>query len=75
MGKIRFLKSLFVSVLLLLSFSRGFDRKVMETVEYQATTQMQEIGVIPRTMIEVMDYKDPEPNTNTQTGYIFAPPS
>ncbi|GKV08744.1 hypothetical protein SLEP1_g20337 [Rubroshorea leprosula] len=53
----------------------GFDRKVMETVEYQATTQMQEIGVIPRTMIEVMDYKDPEPNTNTQTGYIFAPPS
>ncbi|CAK9308975.1 unnamed protein product [Citrullus colocynthis] len=31
-------------------------------------------GKIRKMMIEVMDYADPGPNTNTRTGYLNPPP-
>ncbi|GMJ08806.1 hypothetical protein HRI_004549800 [Hibiscus trionum] len=75
MGRSCFLKSLLVSMLLLLSFSQdqGFcTRKLMEAVEFEnSTAQLEESA---GTMIEIMDYKDPEPNVNPKTGYIFNPP-
>ncbi|KAI6670335.1 hypothetical protein NL676_005220 [Syzygium grande] len=55
------------SILLLSSSSHGLGRKVMETVK-------QESGGQWRKMAEVMDYADPEPNTNPRTGYLLSPP-
>ncbi|KAJ4707431.1 Serrate RNA effector molecule like [Melia azedarach] len=54
----------------------GFGRKPMErTVEVQdATVHIQEAGAEAREMIELMDYKEPGPNTNPKAGYPFSPP-
>ncbi|GLU11073.1 hypothetical protein SLE2022_278430 [Rubroshorea leprosula] len=77
MGRLRFVRALLVSVLLVFSFSQGFGRKAMETdVEYeQVTAQIEEVpGLLPREMTELMDYSETGPNTNPRTGYIFTPP-
>ncbi|KAK3409209.1 hypothetical protein EUGRSUZ_J01355 [Eucalyptus grandis] len=34
----------------------------------------QESGGKWRKMVEVMDYSDPEPNTNPRSGYLLSPP-
>ncbi|KAK6280080.1 hypothetical protein POUND7_020347 [Theobroma cacao] len=74
MGRSWFLKLLLLSMLLVLS-SQGFGRKVMETVEFEeSTAQSGEFADTSREMIEIMDYKDPGPNINPKTGYIFSPP-
>ncbi|EOY03488.1 Uncharacterized protein TCM_018578 [Theobroma cacao] len=47
----------------------------METVEFEeSTAQSEEFAGTSREMIEIMDYKDPGPNINPKTGYIFSPP-
>ncbi|KAG4179316.1 hypothetical protein F383_14499 [Gossypium arboreum] len=76
MGRSCFLNLLLLSMLLLLSFSQGFSiRKMMETVEFEeSTAQLEENADTSREMIEIMDYKDPGPNVNPRTGYIFSPP-
>ncbi|KAG4179315.1 hypothetical protein ERO13_A10G100200v2 [Gossypium hirsutum] len=77
MGRSCFLNLLLLSMLLLLSFSQGFSiRKMMETVEFEESTAQleQENADTSREMIEIMDYKDPGPNVNPRTGYIFSPP-
>ncbi|KAK8663993.1 hypothetical protein V6N13_083798 [Hibiscus sabdariffa] len=79
MGRSCFLKLLLLSLLLLLSFSRGQGfcaRKLMETVDQfeESTALLQESAETSREMIEIMDYKDPGPNVNPKTGYIFSPP-
>ncbi|KAB2061731.1 hypothetical protein ES319_A10G105900v1 [Gossypium barbadense] len=76
MGRSCFLNLLLLSMLLLLSFSQGFSiREMMETVEFEeSTAQLEENADTSREMIEIMDYKDPGPNVNPRTGYIFSPP-
>uniref|UniRef100_A0A2N9I673 Uncharacterized protein n=2 Tax=Fagus sylvatica TaxID=28930 RepID=A0A2N9I673_FAGSY len=76
MGRSCFLRILLVSSLLVLFFSHGFGRKVMETVEDEdnSTVQGEEAIGKSRELIEVMDYSDPGPNTNPRTGYILSPP-
>ncbi|KAH1047794.1 hypothetical protein J1N35_038578 [Gossypium stocksii] len=77
MGRSCFLNLLLLSMLLLLSFSQGFSiRKMVETVEFEESTAQleQENADTSREMIEIMDYKDPGPNVNPRTGYIFSPP-
>ncbi|XVF14289.1 hypothetical protein REPUB_Repub09cG0046000 [Reevesia pubescens] len=75
MGRSWFLKLLLISMLLVFSFSQGFGRKVMETVEFEeSTAQLKESADTSREMTEIMDYKDPGPNINPKTGYIFSPP-
>ncbi|KAB2061732.1 hypothetical protein ES319_A10G105900v1 [Gossypium barbadense] len=77
MGRSCFLNLLLLSMLLLLSFSQGFSiREMMETVEFEESTAQleQENADTSREMIEIMDYKDPGPNVNPRTGYIFSPP-
>ncbi|MBA0753756.1 hypothetical protein Gogos_020051 [Gossypium gossypioides] len=76
MGRSCFLYLLLLSMLLLLSFSQGFSiRKMMETVAFEeSTAQLEENADTSREMIEIMDYKDPGPNVNPRTGYIFSPP-
>ncbi|KAK1552527.1 hypothetical protein Q3G72_018770 [Acer saccharum] len=76
MGRPCFNKLLIFSVLLLLCFSHGFGRQLMVTGEFEdsSTVQVQEARGESREMIEVMDYKDPGPNTNPKAGYIFSPP-
>ncbi|KAL3719243.1 hypothetical protein ACJRO7_004236 [Eucalyptus globulus] len=75
MGRSRSLAMLLVSSLLLLSFSHGFGRKVMQTVKHGASpVELEESGGKWRKMVEVMDYSDPEPNTNPRSGYLLSPP-
>ncbi|KAB2008406.1 hypothetical protein E1A91_D10G101000v1 [Gossypium mustelinum] len=77
MGRSCFLYLLLLSMLLLLSFSQGFSiRKMMETVAFEEPTAQleQENADTSGEMIEIMDYKDPGPNVNPRTGYIFSPP-
>ncbi|MBA0724609.1 hypothetical protein Golax_021286 [Gossypium laxum] len=76
MGRSCFLYLLLLSMLLLLSFSQGFSiRKMMETAAFEEpTAQLEEKADTSREMIEIMDYKDPGPNVNPRTGYIFSPP-
>ncbi|XVE68160.1 hypothetical protein DITRI_Ditri09bG0046600 [Diplodiscus trichospermus] len=75
MGRSWFLKLLLLSILLILSLSQGFGRKVMETVVFEeSTAEIEEFADTSREMIEIMDYKDPGPNINPKTGYIFSPP-
>ncbi|MBA0869970.1 hypothetical protein Goshw_005930 [Gossypium schwendimanii] len=76
MGRSCFLYLLLLSMLLLLSFSQGFSiRKMMETVAFEESpAQLEEKADTSREMIEIMDYKDPGPNVNPRTGYIFSPP-
>ncbi|KAL4386992.1 hypothetical protein GQ457_09G009400 [Hibiscus cannabinus] len=79
MGRSCFLNLLLLSLLFLLSFSRGqgfCTRKLMETVDQfeESTALLQESAETSREMIEIMDYKDPGPNVNPKTGYIFSPP-
>ncbi|KAK7819478.1 uncharacterized protein LOC111988955 [Quercus suber] len=76
MGRSCFLKILLVSSLLVLFFSHGFGRKVMETVEHEdnSTVQGEETIGKSREIAEVMDYSDPGPNTNPKAGYILSPP-
>ncbi|XWS30247.1 hypothetical protein CRYUN_Cryun24cG0100100 [Craigia yunnanensis] len=75
MGRSWFLK-LLLSMLLIIFFSQGFGRKVMETVEFEESTAQleREFADTSREIIEIMDYKDPGPNINPKTGYIFSPP-
>ncbi|GLU11075.1 hypothetical protein SLE2022_278450 [Rubroshorea leprosula] len=71
MGRFWFVKTLLVSVLLVMSFSQGFSRKAMDTaVEYeQVTAQMEEVpGVLTREMIELTDYSGTGANTDHRSG-------
>ncbi|ESR44408.1 hypothetical protein CICLE_v10013233mg [Citrus x clementina] len=78
MGRFCFYKLLLVSVLLLLSLphgSTGFSRQLKESVEFEdSTVHVQEAGAEPREMMELMDYKDPGPNTNPKSGFMLSPP-
>ncbi|KAB2056038.1 hypothetical protein ES319_A11G077200v1 [Gossypium barbadense] len=77
MGGSWFLKLLLISMLFILSFSQGLGRKWMENnVELQdySVQLEQEYAERAREMIEIMDYKEPGPNTNPRTSYIFGPP-
>ncbi|KAE8680908.1 hypothetical protein F3Y22_tig00111366pilonHSYRG00332 [Hibiscus syriacus] len=76
MGRSCFLKSLLLSMLLLLSFSQGFrTRKLMGAGVFEGSTaQLEENAETSREMIGMMDYKDPRPNVNPKTGYVFNPP-
>lgn len=66
---------LLVSVLLLLSFSHGFSTQLKESVEFKdSTVHVPEAGAEPREMMDLMDYKDPGPNTNPKSGFMFSPP-
>ncbi|KAL9427312.1 hypothetical protein AB3S75_029492 [Citrus x aurantiifolia] len=72
MGRFCFYKLLLVSVLLLLSLPHGFSRQLKESVEFEdSTVHVQEAGAEPR---EMMDYKDPGPNTNPKSGFMLSPP-
>ncbi|KAL3719242.1 hypothetical protein ACJRO7_004235 [Eucalyptus globulus] len=75
MGRSRFLAMLLVSSLLLLSFPQGFGRKVMQTVKQgDSPVELEESRGKLRKMVEVMDYSDPEPNTNPRSGFLLNPP-
>ncbi|KDP27161.1 hypothetical protein JCGZ_19860 [Jatropha curcas] len=74
MGRSHFLKSLLVLAFLVLSFSHGSSRKVMETVEVgDSSVEPEEIVGKAREIIETADYEDPGPNTNPKTGPIPPP--
>ncbi|CAJ2668993.1 unnamed protein product [Trifolium pratense] len=74
MGHSRFLTILLVSSILLLSFGHGFGRvAMMERVE-DADSNMEHDRKM-RQVFEVMDYSDPEPNTNPKSGYTLTPPT
>ncbi|KAF8399489.1 hypothetical protein HHK36_015355 [Tetracentron sinense] len=75
MGQSCLLTFLLVSALLALSISQGFGGEVMMTFENEVSTVLtEENSETAREMIEVMDYKDPGPNTNPKTGYLLCPP-
>ncbi|TYJ08502.1 hypothetical protein E1A91_A11G079200v1 [Gossypium mustelinum] len=76
MGGSWFLKLLLLSMFFILSFSQGLGRKWMENnVEFQDyNVQLEEFAERAREMMEIMDYKQPEPNTNPRTSYIFGSP-
>ncbi|TYG44215.1 hypothetical protein ES288_D11G080100v1 [Gossypium darwinii] len=76
MGGSWFLKLLLLSMLFIFSFSQGLGRKWMENnVEFQDySVQLEEFAEKAREMMEIMDYKEPGPNTNPRTSYIFGPP-
>ncbi|MFQ6637208.1 hypothetical protein Gotur_013738 [Gossypium turneri] len=71
-----FLKLLLLSMLFILSFSQGLSKKWMENnVEFREyNVQLEECAERAREMIEITDYKEPGPNTNSRTSYIFGPP-
>ncbi|KAI4346613.1 hypothetical protein L6164_007494 [Bauhinia variegata] len=76
MGHSRFVSILLLSSLLCLTFTHGFGRVLMETADHpHLTAGADEIVGKSRLMIEVMDYADPEPNTNPRSGYIVSPPA
>ncbi|KAK8264968.1 hypothetical protein V6Z11_D12G145100 [Gossypium hirsutum] len=68
MGGSWFLKLLLHSMLFILSFSQGIGWRIM--FSFENTT----FNWRAREMIEIMDYKEPGPNTNPRTSYIFGPP-
>ncbi|KAJ7974393.1 Calmegin [Quillaja saponaria] len=68
-----FLSVLLVSSLLVLSFSHGSGRILTETVEHENSAAL-ENARNSKEMIGMMDYDQPEPNTNPRNGYIFGPP-
>ncbi|XP_030956246.1 uncharacterized protein LOC115978364 [Quercus lobata] len=76
MGRSCFHRILLVSSLLVLFFSHGFGRKVMETVEHEdsSTVEGEETIGKSREIAELMDYSDPGPNTNPKAGYNLSPP-
>ncbi|GMI67027.1 hypothetical protein HRI_000372000 [Hibiscus trionum] len=63
-------------MILILSSSQGFSRILMENAEPEESTAQseQEFADRYRETIGIMDYKEPGPNTNPRTGYIFCPP-
>ncbi|GFY82984.1 Serrate RNA effector molecule like [Actinidia chinensis var. chinensis] len=71
MGRSHSVSALLVSALLLLSFSNGFGRKLMQTVEDEEnpTVLLEENGGLSRETIE-LDYVEAGPNTNTKSGFI-----
>ncbi|KAI4366686.1 hypothetical protein MLD38_022533 [Melastoma candidum] len=74
MGRSHFLAIVLVSVLLSSSFHQGIGRRMMEEEEGQAThggSVIVEMGM--RKMVEVMDYSEPEPNTNPRSGFLTIP--
>ncbi|KAK8586835.1 hypothetical protein V6N12_021359 [Hibiscus sabdariffa] len=73
MGRSWFLKLLLLSMLLLLSFPQGHGRKVSEAVGFEELISAEEFAE-SRGMAEMMDYKDPGPNTNPKAGFIISPP-
>lgn len=74
MGHSRFLMILLVSSILLLSFGYGFGRvAMMERVE-EGDSNMERDRKM-REVYEIMDYSDPEPNTNPKSGYTLTPPT
>ncbi|KAJ1401527.1 putative transmembrane protein [Sesbania bispinosa] len=58
---------------------KGFGRvALMETAEHKhSTTQTLDLEHAQKMRItfEIMDYSEPEPNTNPKNGGIFTPPS
>ncbi|KAK8268648.1 hypothetical protein V6Z11_D11G080000 [Gossypium hirsutum] len=54
----------------------GLSGKWMENhVEFREyNVQLEEFAERGREMIEIMDYKEPGPNTNPRSSYIFGPP-
>ncbi|OVA09827.1 hypothetical protein BVC80_1753g22 [Macleaya cordata] len=74
MGRSYFLRFLLFSAVLALCLSQGFGRKLMELENEDSAVLLEENTGKARKMIEVMDYTDPEANTNPRTGYLFTPP-
>ncbi|XP_028780499.1 uncharacterized protein LOC114736795 [Neltuma alba] len=79
MSPSRFLALLLVMSLLSLAFTYGFGRALTETVprhHYPAKAETtEENSRKMRLMIQVMDYGDPEANTNPKYGNLFSPPA
>ncbi|KAI3408021.1 Pectinesterase [Psidium guajava] len=73
MGRSRFLAML---LLLLLAVSHGSARKVMEETVKQggSRVELEGSGVKWRKMVGLLDYADPEPNTNPRTRFLLSPP-
>ncbi|TYG44216.1 hypothetical protein ES288_D11G080200v1 [Gossypium darwinii] len=69
---------LFLSIFTLCFVFRclGLSGKWMENhVEFREyNVQLEEFAERGREMIEIMDYKEPGPNTNPRSSYIFGPP-
>ncbi|KAK8711082.1 hypothetical protein V6N13_146382 [Hibiscus sabdariffa] len=76
MGCSWFLRLLLLSMLLnlILSVSQGMGRNMVENVELEESSAQMEFADTSRGMIEIMDYKEPGPNTNPRTAFIFCPP-
>ncbi|XP_027188345.1 uncharacterized protein [Cicer arietinum] len=77
MGRSLFLVILLVSSFLFLSFGYGFGRVLlMETVEDGDSMKrlMEHANRKMREVYEIMDYSEPEPNTNPKSGIISSPP-
>lgn len=65
---------LLISALMVLSFRQGCGRKLLESSEYEDSTALVKgESDKSRVMVELMDYKDPGPNTNPKSGYPFDP--
>ncbi|KAG6602500.1 hypothetical protein SDJN02_07228 [Cucurbita argyrosperma subsp. argyrosperma] len=66
-------------ILLLLFIILGFGVGAMEAAAhpgYDTSSSQKKSGGKPRkVMMEVMDYADPGPNTNTRSGYLTPPSS
>ncbi|KAJ8749873.1 hypothetical protein K2173_013788 [Erythroxylum novogranatense] len=75
MGRSCSLRFLLVFAILVLSISNGFGRKMMiETADVvDSSVQAEETAGKLRKMIEMLDYQDPQPNTNPRTGYVYVP--
>ncbi|KAL5095895.1 hypothetical protein RYX36_000222 [Vicia faba] len=67
---------LLLSSILFLSFACGFGRvAMMETIEDEHSfKQLMDGDRKMSEVYEIMDYSEPEPNTNPKSGYALTPP-
>ncbi|KAF6171844.1 hypothetical protein GIB67_007365 [Kingdonia uniflora] len=69
-----FLVSVLILSLFFSSQGFGFGRNSMVSGNDNSNSVLKGNGNV-REMMEVMDYSDPEPNTNPKTGNLLTPPS
>ncbi|KGN52468.1 hypothetical protein Csa_007886 [Cucumis sativus] len=70
---------LLLSCFLLLSFTHGLKVEMIESLGHGSNVRISPSlkgigGKSRKMMIEIMDYADPGPNTNTRSGYLNPPP-
>ncbi|KAJ7970997.1 Serrate RNA effector molecule like [Quillaja saponaria] len=65
---------LLVLSLLVLSFTHGLGRKLTEIDEHKDSSTAVETAGISKETVGMMDYDEPQPNTNPKNGYIISPP-